>query len=53
MALIHTEQFNKVEKYRNTVHKPTATIFTVFEDGGKKYFQIDTYVTAERLCQKK
>lgn len=53
MALIHAEQFNRVEKNRNTVHKPTVATFTVFEDSGEKYLQIDTYGTAERVMPEK
>lgn len=53
MALLHTEQFDKGEKTRNTVHKPTAATFTVFENEGQKYFQIDTYGTAERAMPEK
>lgn len=53
MALIHTEQFNRVEKNKNTVHKPTVATFTVFQNSGAKYFQIDTYGTAERVMPEK
>lgn len=53
MALIHIEQFNKGEKNRNTVHKRTAATFTVFEDDGQKYFQIDTYGTIQRVMPEK
>jgi len=53
MARIDVEQFNKITKYRNTVHKPTFATFTVFEEDGHKYFQIDTYGTAERVMPEK
>ena len=53
MALIQPEQFNKIDKYRNTVHKPAIATFTVFEKSGQKYFQIDTYGTAERAMPEK
>ena len=50
MALLHAEQFDKT---RNTIHKPAAATFTVFENEGQKYFQIDTYGTAERAMPEK
>lgn len=53
MALINIEQFNRIEKNRNAVHKTTVATFTVFEDNGQKYFQIDTYGTAERVMPEK
>ena len=53
MALIHTEQFERVEKSRNSVHKPTLATYTIFTDGDKKYFQIDTFGTIERLMPEK
>lgn len=53
MALINIEQFNRIEKNRNTVHKMTVATFTIFEDNGQKYFQIDTYGTAERVMPEK
>jgi hypothetical protein len=53
MALINAEQFNRIEKNRNTIHKPVAATFTVFKKDGHKYFQIDTYGTAERVMLEK
>jgi len=53
MALLHAEQFDKGDKTRNTIHKPAAATFTVFENEGQKYFQIDTYGTAERAMPEK
>lgn len=41
MAFINSKQFNRIEKNRNSVHKPAEATYTVFEHGGKKYFQID------------
>lgn len=53
MALITAEKFDRIEKNRNYVHKPVAATFSVFEVDGKKYFQIDTYGTSERLMPDK
>lgn len=53
MALIEVHQFNKIEKNRNTVHKPTVATFSVFEEDGQKYFQIDTFGTEDRVMREK
>lgn len=53
MALINVEKFSRIEKNRNSVHKPTDSTYTLFEYCGKKYFQIDTYGSAERLMPEK
>ncbi len=53
MALIYPESFDRIDKYRNTVHKPATAAFTVFELNGKKYFQIDTFGTTERVMPEK
>lgn len=53
MALVSSESFSRVNKYRNTVHKQTNATFTVFEHNGQKYFQIDTYGTTERIMPEK
>ncbi|NLY19442.1 MAG: methionyl-tRNA formyltransferase [Clostridiaceae bacterium] len=53
MAFIHAKQFNKIEKNRNSVHKPADATYTTFEHRGKKYFQIDTYGSADRLMPEK
>lgn len=53
MALLHAEQFDKGVKTRNMIHKPAAATFTVFENEEQKYFQIDTYGTAERAMPEK
>lgn len=53
MALITADKFDRIEKNRNNVHKPVTATFSVFEINGKKYFQIDTYGTSERLMPDK
>lgn len=53
MALIYPESFNRIDKHRNPVHKPTSATFSIFEDKGQRYFQIDTYGTAERVMPEK
>lgn len=53
MALIDKEHFNRMDKTRNSIHKPTVATYMVFEEDGSKYFQIDTYGTAERAIPDK
>ena len=53
MALIQPNSFSRIEKSRNAVHKPVSATFTVFDDSGQKYFQIDTYGTNERIMPEK
>ena len=53
MALIDKEQFDRVDKTRNSIHKPTVATYAVFEEDGQKYFQIDTYGTAKRAMPEK
>jgi len=43
MAQIDLSNFCKIEKQRNLVHEKVATTYTVFDIGGVKYVQIDTY----------
>jgi hypothetical protein len=53
MALLDPASFDRIEKYRNTIHKPTAASYTVFNENGRTFFQIDTYGTAERVMPEK
>lgn len=48
MAKLNLDQFDKIEKYRNTVHEPARASYTSFIKNGQTFFQIDTYGTAER-----
>ena len=43
MALIKKDNFKKSDKSRVRVHETVKATYTVFEDDGIKYFQIDTY----------
>lgn len=40
MAQINQEDFQRLEKERNTVHSKVAATYSVFEMHGEKYFQI-------------
>lgn len=53
MALLLKTKLVKLDKYRNTIHKPTTATYTSFEEGGNKYFQIDTYGSEDRLMTEK
>lgn len=48
MARLDLNTIKKLEKERNTVHSEVVTTYTVFEDRGTKYFQIDTYGKLDR-----
>ena len=43
MAQNALDSIKKIEKSRNTIHDKVHTTYTIFEDGGEKYVQIDTY----------
>ena len=43
MAQLSLESIVKIDKQRNTVHDKVHTTYTIFEIGGKKYVQFDTY----------
>lgn len=48
MAQINVKDIKKIDKARNSVHEEAPATYTIFEDGGEKYFQIDTYGRNER-----
>lgn len=48
MAQIKKENFDRIEKNRNMVHDTVYATYTVFEQSGERYFQIDTYGKAGR-----
>ena len=43
MARIDLQKIKKIEKYRNKIQDEVVATYTVFEEAGEKYFQIDTY----------
>lgn len=43
MAQISAENTTRIEKHRNTIHEKVQATYTVFEQEGKKYVQLDTY----------
>jgi hypothetical protein len=53
MALLNPSSFERIQKSRNTVHKPVSATYSFFEENGLKLFQIDTYGTAERAMPEK
>ena len=48
MAQISLSSIQKIEKSRNTVHDKVHATYTIFEIGGEKYVQIDTYGRIDR-----
>ena len=43
MAQIDIRNLTKVNKERNTVHDQVYATYTVFDNSGEKYLQLDTY----------
>ncbi len=48
MALLNEENLSREDKERNSIHTEVRATYTVFEENGKKYFQLDTYGKATR-----
>lgn len=46
MALVSS--LERIRKDRQTVHKPTRCLSSVFEEAGKRYLQLDTYGSDDR-----
>ena len=43
MAQIDLHSIKKIEKARNLVHDKVPTTYTVFENDGNRFVQLDTY----------
>ncbi len=48
MAMVDVSKMKQIEKQRVTVHSTARATYSVFEDEGKRYFQIDTYGRSAR-----
>ena len=48
MAQISLESIKQIDKYRNTIHEKVHATYTVFEQNGTKYVQLDTYGRIDR-----
>ena len=48
MAQIDIRNLTRVNKERNTIHDQVYETYTVFDNNGEKYLQIDTYGKAAR-----
>ena len=53
MALIKKGHIKQLEKDRIYIHKTTEATYSVFTDGGEKFFQIDTYGSEGRQLKDK
>ena len=53
MAQINLQIIKKIDKSRNTIHDKVYSTYTIFEDSGEKYIQIDTYGRIERETPEK
>jgi hypothetical protein len=51
MALVR--KVEKIDMDRNTVHDPVDCTYTIFEEGGVKYLQLDTYGSSNRKIKGK
>lgn len=49
MALLSSKKFYRIEKKSNFIHGLTSAAYSSFLIDGKKYFQIDTYGSQNRL----
>lgn len=43
MAQINVNNIECMEKQRHTIHEKVRATYTIFEAGGEKYVQLDTY----------
>lgn len=48
MAQIDLKTIKRIEKGKNVLHEKVQTTYTVFEDYGGKYVQLDTYGKSSR-----
>ena len=53
MARLDLGTIKKIEKERISVHTKVAATYSVFEEDGKKYVQIDTYGKSDRVIPEK
>lgn len=53
MARMNMETIKKVEKERNSVHTKVTATYSVFDEGGNRYVQIDTYGKSDREIPEK
>ena len=48
MAQINLKNIKKIDKNRNFIHDKVYTTYTIFQENGNKYIQIDTYGRIDR-----
>ncbi|MBR0352189.1 MAG: methionyl-tRNA formyltransferase [Oscillospiraceae bacterium] len=48
MARIDWKNIRRIDKNKNSIHTPVSATYTVFEEDGEKYLQIDTYGREQR-----
>ena len=53
MAQINLLKIKKIDKNRNMIHEKVFSTYTIFEDAGEKYMQLDTYGRNEREMPEK
>lgn len=53
MARLDLDTIKKIEKERSSVHMKVTATYSVFEEDGKRYVQIDTYGKSDRVIPEK
>lgn len=53
MAQLLANKFNRIEKERNSAHKPTVATYTAFVLQGKRYSQVDIYDSDDYVMPEK
>ncbi|MEI7847354.1 MAG: methionyl-tRNA formyltransferase [Chloroflexota bacterium] len=53
MAQMNLKNIKKIEKTKNFIHKKALTTYSIFEEGGLKYLQIDMYGSEDREMPEK
>ncbi len=48
MARLNMETISKTSKERNSIHEKALATYTVFDENGQKFVQLDTYGKSSR-----
>lgn len=53
MARLNLDTIKKIEKERVSVHTKVTTTYSIFDENGERYVQIDTYGKNDRVIPEK
>ena len=53
MARLNLDTIKKIDKDRVSVHTKVTSTYSVFEENGNRYVQIDTYGRSDRVVPEK